>query len=215
MPMPIRSGQRVARVDALHRRQHFARRGDRVLRGVGRLERRAEQRQKSVAEKLVHDAAMAVENFHQHRERAVEPVDHLLRRARPRACGETAEIDEHHGDVADVAGGIGALDQQPLDHLRRDVLAEQVGDAIARGRGRDAGRELPAQLNADRAGQYPADQDDHAARGMIPDVGRGIGQSRRGDRTSPSPNSSVAATKPVKVESQKSSRSVERMMKMK
>ena len=85
--MPMRSGQLGRLVDALVGFEHFARRGDRVMRGVVRLERRAEQRQKAVAEKLVHDAAMAVEDIDQHRERAVEPVDHFLRRAgaaRPR-----------------------------------------------------------------------------------------------------------------------------------
>ena len=70
-------------VDLVHRHEHFARRGDRMLRGVGRLERRAEQRQKAIAEKLVHDAAMAIEDIDQDRERAVEALDHLLRRPRP------------------------------------------------------------------------------------------------------------------------------------
>jgi hypothetical protein len=55
------------------------------------------------------------------------------------------------------------------------MLAEQVGDAIARGRGADAGGELPAQLNPDRARQYSRYQQDHAARAVIPDIGRGIG----------------------------------------
>ena len=80
--MPIRSGQLDRLVDALVGFEHFARGGDRAMRGVVRLERRAEQRQKAVAEKLVHDAAMAVEDIDQHRKRAVEAIDHLLRRAR-------------------------------------------------------------------------------------------------------------------------------------
>ena len=80
--MPMRSGQLVALLTRSFAVEHFARRGDRVMRGVGGFQRRTEQRQKSVAQKLVHDAAMAVEDIDQHRERAVEPVDHLLRRAR-------------------------------------------------------------------------------------------------------------------------------------
>ena len=80
--MPIRSGQLVAFVDALVGFQHFARRGDRPVRGVRRFQRRAEQRQKAVAQKLVHDAAMAIEDLDQHGKGAVEPVHHLLRRAR-------------------------------------------------------------------------------------------------------------------------------------
>ena len=158
--MPIRSGQLGRLVDALVGFQHFARRGHRAMRGVVRLERRAEQRQKAVAEKLVHDAAMAVEDIDQHRKRAVEAIHHFLRRAGAGARGKTAEIDEHDGDAADVAVGAGALRHQPLDHLRRDVLAEQIGDAVARGRGHDAGLELPAQLHPDRARQHAADQHD-------------------------------------------------------
>ncbi|MHC2223364.1 hypothetical protein ACVL91_001561 [Bradyrhizobium elkanii] len=58
------------------------------------------------------------------------------------------------------------------------MLAEQIGDAIARGGGRDAGRELPAQLHADRTGQHAADQDDRAARGVIIDAGLGRAAAR-------------------------------------
>ena len=107
---------------------------------------------------------MTVENFDQHGESAIEPRDHLLRRPDPRAGRKTAEIDEHDGDMADIAGGIGALDHQPLDHRGRHMLAEQIGDAVTRGDGRDAGCELAAQLNSDGARQYAADQNDQAAR---------------------------------------------------
>ena len=140
--------QRPARrfVDARIGFQHFARRGDRPVRRVRRFQRRAEQRQKSVAQKLVHDAAVAIEDVDQHGKRAVEPVHHFLRRAGARAGGEAAKIDEHDGDAANVAVGAGALGHQALDHLRRDVLAEQVGDAVARGRRLDARLELPPQL---------------------------------------------------------------------
>ena len=122
--MPMRSGQLRRAVGPFVRRQHFARGGDRVLRGVGRLQGRAEQRQESVAEELVHDAAMAVEDVDQHRERAVQPIHHLARRAGAGARGETAEVDEHHRDPADFAAPGGPLRHQPFDHLRRDVLAE-------------------------------------------------------------------------------------------
>ncbi len=54
------------------------------------------------------------------------------------------------------------------------MLAEQIGDAIARCRGLNAGFELPAQLNPDRAREHSADQDDQAARRVIPDIGFGI-----------------------------------------
>ena len=48
------------RVDALHRGQHLAARGDCAMRGVGGLERRTEQGEKAIAQKLVHDATLAV-----------------------------------------------------------------------------------------------------------------------------------------------------------
>jgi hypothetical protein len=47
-----------------------------------------------------------------------EPVHDFLRRARARAGREAAEIDEHDGNAADVAVGLGALGHQALDHLR-------------------------------------------------------------------------------------------------
>ena len=103
-----------------------------------------------------------------------------------RARGEAAEIDEHHGDLADVAFGAGALQQQPLHHLRRDVLAEQVGDAVARGRGANAGGKSAAQLHADRAGQHAAGEEDQAARQMIVDLRLGIGIDQPACNASPS-----------------------------
>src|SRR5436305_5062229 len=68
-------------VDAVVGLEHLARGGHRVMRSVIGLQRCAEQREKAVAEKLVHDAAMAVEDVDQDREGAVEAVDDFLRRA--------------------------------------------------------------------------------------------------------------------------------------
>src|ERR1700682_5241529 len=118
---------------------------------------------------------MAINYFHQHRERAVKTIDDVLRGARTRSCSKTAEIDEHDGEETDIARRTGAFEQQPLDDLRRNVLTKQVGDAIARRGGMNAGLELAAQLRSDRACEYSADQDDQATRGMIPDFGFGIG----------------------------------------
>jgi hypothetical protein len=55
------------------------------------------------------------------------------------------------------------------------VLAKQIGNAIARGGSLNAGYELAAQLNSDRAREYPAGEDDQAACGVIPDFGIGVG----------------------------------------
>ena len=180
MPMPIRSGQLDLAVDAFVGFEHFAGRRDRVVRRVGRIERRAEQRQKSVAEKLVHDAAMAIEDVDQHRERPVEAIHHFPRCAGAGAGRKAAEIDEHHRDPANFALGALALRHQPLDHLRRDVLAKQIGDAVARGRSENAGLELAAQLHPHRARQHAANQDDDAADDMEGKVRRGlVGELRR------------------------------------
>ena len=102
------------------------------------------------------------------------------------AGGKTAEIDEHDGDPADLAVGAFAFRHQPLDHLRRDVLAEQVGDAVARRRREDAGFELAAQLQPHRARQHAANQDHDTTDDMEGQIRRGL--RRRiapGDTTSP------------------------------
>ena len=108
--MPMRSGQLLA---LLMRSiaTSIARGGHRVMRSFRRFERRAEQRQKSVAQKLVHDAAMAVQYLDQHRERTVQAIDDVLRGTRARGRGKTAEIDKHDRDASDVAGRTGAFNQ--------------------------------------------------------------------------------------------------------
>ena len=69
-------------------------------------------------QKLVHDAAVAIQDIDQHSERAVKAIHDLLRRAGARARGEAAEVDKHDGDTADFAAGRGALSHQALDDLR-------------------------------------------------------------------------------------------------
>ena len=49
-------------------------------------------------------------------------------------------------------GGSVVRGEQPVDHGRRDVLAEQVGDAVARGGGGYRILELPAQAAGHDAG---------------------------------------------------------------
>ncbi len=61
-----------------HRGQHFLRGRDRARRRIGIRNRRAEQREKAVAEKLVHDAAMAIENLDQHSKGVIQPRHDLL-----------------------------------------------------------------------------------------------------------------------------------------
>src|SRR6202022_4763399 len=105
---------------------------------------------------------MAVEYFHQHRERTIQTIDDVLRGPRTRSRGKAAEIDEHDGDAADIAGRASPFDHEPLDDLRRNVLAEQIGDAIACGCGLNAGLELPTQLHPPGPSHQPATQNAEA-----------------------------------------------------
>ena len=68
---------------------------------------------------------------------------------------EAADVEEQHADLAHLARRIGARGQQAVDHRRRDVLAEHVGDAVARGGGGDRFVELAAQAAGDDAGDHP------------------------------------------------------------
>src|SRR5206468_4063910 len=74
----------AASVVALHRLEHLARRLDRAARRIGVGQWRAEQRKKTVAEELVDDAVVAIDDLDQHGERAVEPMHHFGRRTLPR-----------------------------------------------------------------------------------------------------------------------------------
>src|SRR3984893_2907348 len=60
------------------------------------------------------------------------------------------------------------------------MLAEQIGDAIARGGGRDTGLKLMPQLNTSGARQYSADQKHGTADQLKSEFGRRFaGKSRR------------------------------------
>ena len=80
-----------------------------------------------------------------------------------RRGGEAADVDEHDADTAHLAELGGADGEQPVDHLRRDVLAEQIGDAVAR-RGRvERALEMALDRDADRTGEQPGAEQHHAA----------------------------------------------------
>src|SRR6266404_2003007 len=69
----------TADIVLLDRGKHFARGRDGAPRRVGIVERRTKQRQEAVPEKLVHDAAVAIDDLDQYGERCVQSVDNLLR----------------------------------------------------------------------------------------------------------------------------------------
>ncbi|MGY4338536.1 hypothetical protein ACVWW3_003442 [Bradyrhizobium sp. LM2.9] len=100
---------------------------------------------------------------------------------------EAAEIDEHHGDAAKVAACSGSRRHQPLHHLRRNVLAEQVRHPVARGGRGNARSKLTPELRTDRAREHAADQDDGAAHRMeiglrLTDAAGAIVDQRHGEQ---------------------------------
>ena len=183
--MPIRRGQCEALVDALHRREHFARGADRVASGAGHLNGAPNSARNPSPRNLF--------TMPPWRSRITTSTANAPSSRSTTCCGErerASAVKLRKSTNITATWRISLSVPAPSTssrsgHLRRNVLAEQAGDAIARGRGRNAGGELAAQLNADRAGENPGDQDDHAARGVIPDVGRRIGGQQRGDGTSP------------------------------
>src|SRR5215469_12464481 len=96
---------------------------------------------------------MAIDDRHENREDSVEAIDHVTGRTIARSGGEAADVDEHDANAPRLAD-LGATDRgQPLDHLRGNVLAEQIGHAIAgRGRFQRAG-ELRLELLANQASE--------------------------------------------------------------
>jgi hypothetical protein len=97
-PEPI-----TADIVLLDRGKHFACGRDGAPWRVGIVERRAEQRQEAVPEKLVHDAAIAIDDLDQYRKRCVQSVDNLLRSAGARRGRKAADVDEHDGDLPRIA----------------------------------------------------------------------------------------------------------------
>ena len=137
MPMPRRIGQGLPTLLASTALEHLARRLDGV-RGLKRIvDRRAEDGEQAVAQKLVHDAVVPIDDVDQDFENGVEAGDDLGRRAAARGCGEAANVDEHHAHPPHFAELGRADGEKPLDHARRDVLTEQVGHSVAGRRGRE------------------------------------------------------------------------------
>ena len=215
-PMPMRNGQSLPAFCSSIGDEHLARRGDGTLGRLRIVERRAEQCEEAVAEKLVHDAAVAIDDLDQDREGRIQSLNNLLRRAHAGGGRKAANVDKHDGNAAGIAFGRRTRLEQTLDDLRRDVLAKQVGHVITRRGGGDAGFELPAQLRTDRTRDDAAGEDHGAARYQkaVAKVGSPTAACAAGCRNA-SPSSSALATKPVKADSQKSSRNVERMMNTK
>ena len=113
---------------------------------------------------------MPVDDIDQDFEDGVEAGDDLGGRARPRGGGEVADVDKHHADPPHFAQFRGADRKQPLDHPRRDVLAEQIGQFVSRRHSGERAREMALDCRPDEAGQKARRKQDRAARQMIADV---------------------------------------------
>ena len=87
--------------------------------------------------------------------------------AHARHGGEAPDVEEQHAHPAHLARRVAQRGEQPVDHGGRDVLAEQVGDAVARRRRGDRRLELPAQAAGHDAGDDAAGQQHDAAAEMV------------------------------------------------
>ena len=133
--------------------QDFPRRGRRMARGGTVFDRRAEDRHEAVAQELVYETPMPVDRFGHEGEGSVEELDDLLRLPSSGVGREIADVEEQHADLADLVGELRRAIQQTIDHRGGDMLAEEIGDALARGSLREDLAELRAQPKGDEAGQ--------------------------------------------------------------
>ena len=100
----------------------------------------------------------------------VKTLDDFGRRSGARRCGEAADVDEHHANPPHLAE-LGRADrEQPLDHARRDVLAEEVGHFVASRRRGERASEMALDRRSGIAGQQARCEKDGAARQMIADA---------------------------------------------
>jgi len=170
----------AAVVDQLHRGQHLARGFDRMVRGTGRLERRSEQRQEAVAQELVDDTAMASRIS---TSTAKAPSSRSTTSCGDRERAPAVKLRKSTNMTATRLISLAVLVPSAISRSTTcgdTLLAEQIGDAVARGRGLDAGLELAAQLHAHGPRQHAADQDDHAADNVKGEIGRWlVGELRR------------------------------------
>ena len=100
MPRRIGQGLPTLLVDGA---QHLTRRLDGVRSLQRIVDRRAEDGEQAVAQKLVHDAVVTVDGVDQDFKNGVEALDDLGRRSTARGCGEAADVDEHDANPPHLA----------------------------------------------------------------------------------------------------------------
>ena len=91
----------------------------------------AKNRHEAVAEKLIDDAVVLVDDVNHEVEQRIQIGHHRCRWSVSREVAEVTNIQEHYADVAQFAGQFDRLSRQLLGDLRRDVLTEDANRAIA------------------------------------------------------------------------------------
>ncbi len=124
--MPRRIGQEWPTLLASTLVRHLTGGRDGVC-GLERVvDRRPEDGEQAVAEELVHNAVVTIDDFDQNLEDVVKALDDFGRRSGARRCGEAADVDEHHANAPHLAEFGRADCEQTVDDARRDMLTKRL-----------------------------------------------------------------------------------------
>lgn len=86
----------------------------------------AQDRHEAVAEKLVDDALVLVDDVDHEVEQRIQVGHHGLGPRADRVAAKVTNIQKHHADVAQFATELDRLIEQLIGDLRRDVLTEDA-----------------------------------------------------------------------------------------
>ena len=105
MPMPTLQRAAGSRACSRHRPRSSMPRpaASALAAAAGSAQRRAEQRQEAVAQELVDEAVVAVDDLDHLGKEVVQQRHRLVGRARARHGGEAADVEEQHADRAHLA----------------------------------------------------------------------------------------------------------------
>ena len=130
---------------------------------LGVLDGSAEDRHESVAEELVHDSLVFVDDVDHEVEHRVQIGHHGLRPLAGRVAAEVANIQKHHADVAQFAAELDRLMEQLFGDLRRDVLTEDPNRPIAILNRAQRDFDLALDLSSEQAGNKAGHKQDERA----------------------------------------------------
>ena len=124
------------------------------------VHRSTEHSHETVAQKLVDDAAMVVDQRDHEAKQGVEIIHHLGRRTLAGDAAEVADVEEHYAHVPLLSGGVQRLAQQEVCDLRRDVLAENADRPVALLDRLQRAQQLALDLLRHESGNAPACQEE-------------------------------------------------------